>query len=409
MAQMFKQRIQFQFLDAGQQDNCAKVLAERAKAAHSNGDVKDAMRVLFLGTAWLSTPLRLITETQGFDSQNFIRRSVADALDTIDFSIDETHDRIAPAMAIIHEILQTCTGSLHDMEGSTEWLRIASTLRKGKSRGEKRLRDGDDGAEGGSDIGDVKRQREDGDEDDYAMGRKSRRPGAARSAGKPLIKRPLRVKQSGVRNVIWVEATGSWEVQFVHPESGNKTGKQFAVTRYMTEGCSFEEADEAALQAAIEYRRKLVKQGVLEPVSTYSSRVYGVSWINSRRYWQARPLVPGEKPMKFIPEVDTEEAIEKARLEAEDQRRAWEQELGLDDEVPQAKWKEPVRRQGGAPGVSWNTWAECWSVDLVQDTPHGRRRVQRRFRPASQTEEDIEKARLEANELYDEIIRGGGM
>lgn len=60
-------------------------------------------------------------------------------------------------------------------------------------------------------------------------------------------------------------------------------------------------------------------------------------------------------------------------------------------------------------GVSWNTWSECWSVDLVQDTPHGRRRVQRRFRPASQTEEDIERARLEAVELYEEIIRSGGV
>lgn len=224
-----------------------------------------------------------------------------------------------------------------------------------------------------------------------------------------------RVKQSGVQNIIWKELDRCWEVQFLHPETREIKTKQFAVRRYMKElGVgTFEEADAAALEAAIVHRGQLVKEGILDPAPMYSSRVKGVCWSELKHCWQAwikdSDAVGFWKD--FPPDGETPEDIERARLQAEEERTLWEREAGLEYAQAEAKTEKP-QRKSGVTGVCWDQWAECWHVDVYYKPRKGRKeekpqRIQRRFRPEGASAEAIERARREAVRAHAELSEHG--
>ena len=118
---------------------------------------------------------------------------------------------------------------------------------------------------------------------------------AATAPAPPLVEgqKPYRftrsnlAKQSGVQNIIWNNGTQSWSVQF--KEDDRKTSRNFAVKKFVGPGCSEEEADAMALQAALTFRAELVQQGILsEPKvkdPNFTSEVPGVVWCKKRQDW----------------------------------------------------------------------------------------------------------------------------
>jgi len=141
-------------------------------------------------------------------------------------------------------------------------------------------------------------------------------------------------KQSRVPNVIWSECHGSWQVWYRECDR-KQACKRFALRRYMNNGCTFEEADKCALQAAIAFRAELVEKGVLKEATVkeepaHFSDVRGVTWQNKQKRWCTAMSINGQRKQAcFKPENDTFEAVQRARQDAEEQRKIWECESGL--------------------------------------------------------------------------------
>jgi len=429
MAQMFKQRILFQNLDREQQDNCARVLAKRAESVQDGSNIGEAMRVLFLGTAWLRVPEYPRTEPVTVEPQMHVLKSVVDALESMDLSAVDTHDRMAPALHIIQEILQASTLNLHDADGSKEWLKISSALRKVTKRklakvdgiglsGSKMMKSEVDtpgtAFRGAGSAASCIREPEE-TELDLERGLTGRRLAMQTKAktGKPIVLQ--RVKQSGIQGVSWKETMGSWSVAFAHPVTGKNTGKHFGVARFMAGGLSWEEADELSLQAAIDFRQELVKKKILAPATRHLSRVQGVGWSSTNKCWHAwimddeadsttrkKPLGEGNwVKREFYPMTATPEAFEMARIQAEQCRQQWERDSGVEIVHAHAKTiKELVNRKSGVRNITWDKWGECWHV--VVTMPSGR--VQRRFRPEGTTNDAIEAARQDAIKAREGLI-----
>jgi len=99
------------------------------------------------------------------------------------------------------------------------------------------------------------------------------------------------------------------------------------VRSYIKSGCTFEEADKTALQAAIAFRAELAEQGVVKEATGK-----GVTWDSHGKRWRVQMSINGQhKRASFKPRKDTFEDVERARRDAEEQRRTWEYELGLRD------------------------------------------------------------------------------
>jgi len=432
MAQMFKQRILFQSLVPEQQDNCARVLAKRGEDAQGGGNIGEAMRVLFLGTAWLRGPERIYPSSQpaSVDPQTYVRLAVRDALETIGQSPVDMHARMAPALHILQELLQASTINLHDAEGSPDWVRISYATRKVSKRKlcqaeERCVRPRTDPCEtdsgsvlrgaGGASASSSRRQAPEDAEADLERGLTGRKVAMQTKAksGKPIVLQ--RIKQSGIQGVSWKETMGSWSVTFCHPETGKNTGKQFSVTRMMSEsGVSWDEADEMALQASIAFRHELVKKKILAPATRQLSRVQGVSWSTTNKCWNAwimeecfegfdsRSSSEGNwVKREFHPLTPSPEDFDMARKQAELCRKQWEHDAGVEIVQAHAKTtKELSTRKSGVPGISWDKWGECWHVDVTM--PSGR--VQRRFRPEGITNEAIEEARQDAARCREALL-----
>mmetsp|Transcript_32829 Transcript_32829/g.94456 ORF Transcript_32829/g.94456 Transcript_32829/m.94456 type:complete len:668 (+) Transcript_32829:48-2051(+) len=155
-----------------------------------------------------------------------------------------------------------------------------------------------------------------------------------------VIKRASR--SSGVTGLLWTEAEGAWKLRYKSNQVATKSGKvqRFPAKRYMTDGQSYEEAVEAALQAAIARRQELVEEGVLEDTgepkkeAIYQSRVPGVGWHSKMRCWEARLMVNAKMHHKTLkPNDQSPDEIERARLLAEAARRDLERESGFEGTV----------------------------------------------------------------------------
>lgn len=81
-------------------------------------------------------------------------------------------------------------------------------------------------------------------------------------------------KQSGVPGIRWSRHHCSWRVHY--NKSSRPTCRAFGIQPYLQDGCSEDQAEASALQAAMAFHRKLVRQGVLrKPRQKRRSEVVG--------------------------------------------------------------------------------------------------------------------------------------
>jgi len=180
-------------------------------------------------------------------------------------------------------------------------------------------------------------------------------------------------------------------------KQGKRSAKRVTAEQYMTDGHSYEEAVELALQAALARRRELVEEGVI------------VAAIGARRGG-------------LIPQDRTPAEIELARrLLAEAARGAFEREAGFGGTVVEetrarapedwrparkAKVKERIPEQELIE-VEINEkcirWRAVTGRFLIQVVVRGTA-IARSVRPATQTPGDIEAARLRAIRVRDAML-----
>eukprot|EP00445_Apocalathium_hangoei_P008193 CAMPEP_0203854876 /NCGR_PEP_ID=MMETSP0359-20131031/9330_1 /ASSEMBLY_ACC=CAM_ASM_000338 /TAXON_ID=268821 /ORGANISM="Scrippsiella Hangoei, Strain SHTV-5" /LENGTH=501 /DNA_ID=CAMNT_0050771383 /DNA_START=100 /DNA_END=1605 /DNA_ORIENTATION=- len=226
-----------------------------------------------------------------------------------------------------------------------------------------------------------------------------------------VIKRASR--SSGVTGLLWTEAEGAWKLRYKSNQVATKSGKvqqRFPAKRYMTDGQSYEEAVEAALQAAIARRQELVEEGVLEDKgepkkeAIYQSGVTGVGWNSKTRCWEVVLKVNAKKHYKtFKPKDQTPAEIERARLLAEAARRDLEHEAWPDGTVvvkTRARTlEELVKIQTKDTGIYW--YADQGRF-LVQVQVRGKR-MSSSVRPQYVTPDGVENARLRAIRVRDAL------
>lgn len=407
-AEMLKQRIRFEALGTDLQASHAKELAKRVAVACSSAGAHDLLGTLCAGIAWLQAPVD--SAQRDCESQKWVRQSVAEALRSLDNCSGLSRDFLAPALDILLEIVKAGEVALHQAAGSDEWLCISSNLHaqiEAASMLKHRKLTEPVVSSAGSSFFPIKKELE------VPRTPKElevpRTPKELEVPRTPIVKKDCehaqgdvqtpakRVKRSGVTNILWYENHGCWAVRFRDPVRGKHAGKQFSVRKYMKTGCTFEEADAAALQAAVAFRAELVQQGLLKGVKEAAADCSGtpdLSRKRSRRCWAANILIRGYRKcrLKSEPAPETDEAC----TNAEQQRPTREHECGLSLVHVQVKVK--IEKQGrGVKGISWHHWDESWHADIcVMDTTGMSRRFQRVFRPEDSSLEAIDRAHLEA-------------
>ena len=203
-------------------------------------------------------------------------------------------------------------------------------------------------------------------------------------------------KQSGVANILWVNALQSWCVHFHKRDSkGQKirrANRSFAVKKFLGPGRSEEEADAMALEAAKSFRAELVKQGILgEPKvkdPNFTSEVPGVHWNKQKQKWQVRIIPQGSKKL-ILGGLFTEKAAAEAKaLELREQHGLQRQVKPVDSlaTLPVFHPKVPY------PGVKWEQTRQQWHA---QCTVQGRNR-NFTTKPQNHSEEELEWSFKEA-------------
>lgn len=430
--EILKQRIRFEALDADLQIRNSQQLAKQALAARSSQDPKDALYALIRGVAWLRPPVK--AESGCNESQERVRQVVAVALESIALCNDLSEDFTTPALEILHEIVRARDAELHEASGRQAWSRIALHLyapadsqpvRKyqkhsnfWKDRAAHRRRNTKRQRE--VRTVDVEEKQEQEEEDSRVQDADSARcdtPAQSASdinAGRmgcatcPRKRFRQNPKQSGIQNISWQERVGGWRVTYVNPATQRWAGRHFVVRRFMSDDRSFEQADEAALQAAIAFRADLVAQGILKEAVAkkapiYRSEIRGVSWQQREMRWQVKFCIGGRSLTRyFAPSRGSPSEIEGARRDAEEQRLAWEQEFGVVQAEARCKTAmQLVRHESGCRYVRWDQWGECWHAQRrprITDAtgPAKSPYVNRRFRPEDLSVDAIERARVAA-------------
>lgn len=223
-------------------------------------------------------------------------------------------------------------------------------------------------------------------------------------------------KQSGVPNVVWKESKGGWELN-----GTGLVGKDFrtfwSVKKYQTGRRTLEQADKCALAAAKQYRKELVKKGVLRSASSlvmskwqpeYHSHVVGVTWQPGNKRWLTSLNIHGQRLQRVFRAQQRHhshpleiEDIANARRLAEKQRLDWEKEYGMKTtlaEVQPKKMDQIIKRYSDYAGVCWDEWDECWNVNFYKYKHGINLSVHQRFRPEDNTENAIVNAMDEAIE-----------
>ena len=171
-------------------------------------------------------------------------------------------------------------------------------------------------------------------------------------------KRLCRVeKQSGVPGVWWHRSRFSWVVSY--KKEKRWTSRFFSMRSFLKR--SEAAAEKAALAAAKEFRRDLVRRGILQEVKVderFSSKVVGVTWSREWKRWRVRLSVAVEGARRWFwgGYFDT-----KALAEAK--ARALAKANGLMQSVKRAgNFKDLPIFKSAYPGVAWNAvepWRDC--------------------------------------------------
>ena len=199
-------------------------------------------------------------------------------------------------------------------------------------------------------------------------------------------------KQSGVPHVKWTNSCQAWEVQFPEKDSKGRqirrTTRKFAVKKFMGPGCSEEEADATALQAARTFRAELVKQGILsEPKAkdpNFTSEVPGVKWTKRQQKWWVMIPQKGSSKRIYGGFFTDKAAAEAKALELREHHGLQRQVKSVDSlsTLPVFHPKVPYR------GVHWEQRSQQWHA---QCTVQGRNR-HFTIKPQNHSEEELERS-----------------
>jgi len=226
-----------------------------------------------------------------------------------------------------------------------------------------------------------------------------------------VLKRASR--SSGVRGLLWIETGGYWKIEKTIKQattsSKTKIQQYFRAQSYMTECQSYEEAVEAALQAALARRQELVEEGVLfegNRKAIYQSEVPGVAWELKKGRWRANLYFSGKSTCQSFKAKDqTPTEIERARLLAEAARRDLEREAGFKGTVvavTRARAPEEwLKMKVDDKHVCWRGRDQVFLVQVKLRE----RIVSKSIRPKSVVHEEIERARLQAVRVRDALLQ----
>eukprot|EP00438_Fugacium_kawagutii_P016104 Skav235793 [mRNA] locus=scaffold1267:61483:63575:+ [translate_table: standard] len=211
------------------------------------------------------------------------------------------------------------------------------------------------------------------------------------------------VKQSGVPHINWDRALVAWQWQYPRIDSNGKknrrTGRAFAVKKFLVPGRSEADADAAALEAAKAFRADLVQQGILsEPKPhdpDFTSEVPGVAWCKRDQKWQVEICQKKGKTLIRGGYFTEKAAAEAKALELREQHGLQRQVRPVSTlaehladlaELPVFCPKVPY------PGVTWEQKRQKW---------HAQCRVggvlrNFRIRPKDHSEEELEGTFQEA-------------
>jgi len=270
--------------------------------------------------------------------------------------------------------------------------------------------------------------------------------GLKRSRQDDLKSGPRSLKNGKIVNVSWNERLGSWGVEY--RINGKKTTTQFLVSQFLSGGRTYEEADQAALQAAGDEAGRAALAMVrscprlseplplrmsqmplseprrirMEPSSQKHSGCPSVLWNEQFAAWQAERISHGKREVKqfFVRQYmhegrSFEEANQIALAAAIAFTNSREREKTVNR---MAIYREPLppsmsawcgnRNKRGermdktralpiyrsdVPGVSWCSNRRYWQAHM---TVHGKR-LARYFRTQDDTPAEIVRARRKAD------------
>eukprot|EP00931_Biecheleriopsis_adriatica_P027775 TRINITY_DN1663_c0_g1_i4.p1 TRINITY_DN1663_c0_g1~~TRINITY_DN1663_c0_g1_i4.p1 ORF type:complete len:890 (-),score=231.02 TRINITY_DN1663_c0_g1_i4:93-2762(-) len=239
----------------------------------------------------------------------------------------------------------------------------------------------------------------------------------AEAAGHILGGRGRLSKQSGISGIFWKTTMACWCLEYRNQKEGGKRKQlHFQVAKFKKPGSSEDEADKAALQAAVAKRKELVKTGAIKETKTTMktkgntapmtdrprSAVPGVYWHPNEKKWRVQVNAKGGKKKQgggFKPENATPEAMERAKRAAEAKAKQMHQELGNSwtpqDEIKQVKSaSELVKRKSGYTGVHWAPSWEAWRAKIQINGKD----FEFTSRPSDDTPEEVQRAFLAAVE-----------
>jgi len=208
--------------------------------------------------------------------------------------------------------------------------------------------------------------------------------------------------------VVFLGARGKWILTVCGQPMAYKS---FSAKQYKVDGGSYEEAVEAALQAAIGRRYELIAEGVMKDKGERSkeeehrSGVKGVVWNNAGKLWAASFSVGGKMLRKYFrPVNDSLHEVKRTRLLAEAARQAFEQEAGFAGTVVVHSKKgmpeELIHVDMNEKCIRWVALEGCFKVQVSVRS----KIVHSSCRPATLASGDIEAARLRAIRVRDAIV-----
>ena len=202
-------------------------------------------------------------------------------------------------------------------------------------------------------------------------------------------------RQSGVQGISW-SPNALWTLSW--QEAGIRHRQCFPIKGFVKQGLGEEEAVEAALRQAKDYREELVRQGKAQPSrpKRKGSLVRGVAYEESSDSWRVQLWDPYARKLFNGGRFEKQGAAEdKARELAEKFGRPAERKV-----VPVQKISELPRFAplGSQKGIIWRVKEQCWSAD---GKFQGVRRTMR-FRPRDGSEAEVKKAWTEAVAWYRE-------
>eukprot|EP00931_Biecheleriopsis_adriatica_P100620 TRINITY_DN7589_c0_g1_i1.p1 TRINITY_DN7589_c0_g1~~TRINITY_DN7589_c0_g1_i1.p1 ORF type:complete len:717 (-),score=165.22 TRINITY_DN7589_c0_g1_i1:91-2241(-) len=265
------------------------------------------------------------------------------------------------------------------------------------------------------------------------------------SPGTDSARRAGLSKQSGLSGVHWSSSLSAWIVQYKQPSAKEGSQKSYSISlpvaKYRRPGCSEDEADKAALQAAESYKNELIKQGLIKEkkkqvcqvpkenagttrgdLMAHASNVTGVYWSQADACWHAPVLVNGkvqQRRFKYTgPLLDGAHESQIADSGKKDQVHAASQHAtsaGGSSPGTDLARRAGLSKQSGLSGVHWSSSLSAWIVQYKQPSAkEGSQKSYRinfpvaKYRRPGCTEDEADEAALQAAKSYrNELIKKG--